>query len=684
MSLPKDIFQHTRSLMIASASGMILFSQTSAGMAGEPALPEASQQRVRTYQEPALIKIKPGDAHSLFDLENGSILQVQHTVPGQQTQSADQVQRLYGNSAVTQPQSVQPVTTAPVLQTPPSPIQQTAGNRVPRKSLFDRLVGKIRGGSSKNIPSGPPQDPGFDYTTVTEAKLNKTPAPQLVQQPQSVEKKPSFTPPPVPAAIDPGDLPAFGELEIPSLPEPRSFPVMEEPVVAEQPVKVVPVPAPSVAEKVAPGALLPPLPGSDEFATLTPAPVADESVADAPQSFPELKAIMEGEESEQAAPVPPPIEIAKADPIPETAKKKVKRARPVLDLNGPLPLLEELLEAERAEEASLAENAPAQPEFESVEIPSDSESVADIPAIDAIDPLVNPFPADEELVEAEMDLNAQLLNEDPLAPAEVESETVAQAPPMPPVEEPVEEEEPYTGLSLEDDLFLQAKAPEASEPAPMPGDAEITEDAAEQEQPEKITQESAKSDDAGYVRLEDTALPELPPFPAPEETVVEGEELELSSPQEIPMLQAPQEKTELTLQAPEPQPQIKVQPKTEVKQSKMEMIASRSGQTGLKGFCPVKLRDSRDLVDANDNFAAIYNDKRYSFSDSEALQKFIAQPELYAPANQGVDIIHYSLTGEELEGTLDYAVWFKGRLYLFSSPETMETFVAAPHSHVTN
>ena len=683
MSLPKDIFQHTRSLMIASASGMILFSQTSTGMAGEPALPEASQQRVRTYQEPALIKIKPGDAHSLFDLENGSILQVQHTVPGQQTQSADQVKRLYGNSAVTQPQSVQPVTAAPVLQTPPSPIQQTAGNRVPRKSLFDRLVGKIRGGSSKNIPAGPPQDPGFNYTTVTEAKLNKTQAPQLVQQPQSVEKKPSFTPPAVPAAIDPGDLPAFGELEIPSLPEPRSFPVMEEPIVAEQPVKVVPVPAPSVDEKAAPGALLPPLPGSDEFATLTPAPVADEFVADAPQSFPELKAIMEGEESEQAAPVPPPIEIAKADSIPETAKKPVKRARPVLDLNGPLPLLEELLEAERAEEASLAESAPEQPEIESVEIPVDSETVAEIPAIDDIDPLVNPFPADEEIVEEEMDLNAQLLSEDPLAPAEVESETVAQAPPMPPVEEPVEEEEPYTGLSLEDDLFLQAKAPEAPEPAPMPVDAEI----AEQEQSEntdETLQESVESDAAGYVRLEDTALPELPPFPAPEETVVEGEELELTPSQEIPKLQAPQEETELTLQAPEPQPQIKVQPKAEVKQSKMEMIASRSGQTGLKGFCPVKLRDSRDLVDANDNFAAIYNDKKYSFSDSEALQKFIAQPEMYAPANQGVDIIHYSLTGEELEGTLDYAVWFKGRLYLFSSPETMETFVAAPHSHVTN
>ena len=40
-----------------------------------------------------------------------------------------------------------------------------------------------------------------------------------------------------------------------------------------------------------------------------------------------------------------------------------------------------------------------------------------------------------------------------------------------------------------------------------------------------------------------------------------------------------------------------------------------------------------------------------------------------------------ALTGEELEGSLDHAAWFQGRLYLFASAETMETFVSAPGQH---
>jgi YHS domain-containing protein len=66
------------------------------------------------------------------------------------------------------------------------------------------------------------------------------------------------------------------------------------------------------------------------------------------------------------------------------------------------------------------------------------------------------------------------------------------------------------------------------------------------------------------------------------------------------------------------------------------------------------------------------------------MEKFLAEPAKYAPAAGGCDVLHLALTGEELEGSLDHAVWYKGRLYLFADVETMETFVAAPSSHATN
>lgn len=139
-----------------------------------------------------------------------------------------------------------------------------------------------------------------------------------------------------------------------------------------------------------------------------------------------------------------------------------------------------------------------------------------------------------------------------------------------------------------------------------------------------------------------------------------------------------------------PTPRVTTPPATQEakrpssRESKLSLIAARKGQKGLKGFCPVVLRDHRDLVDARDDYQADFNGKTYSFSSFEAMQIFAHSPEKYAPAARGNDVIHLALTGESLEGSLDHAVWYKGRLYLFASAETMETFVAAPSSHRTD
>ena len=114
------------------------------------------------------------------------------------------------------------------------------------------------------------------------------------------------------------------------------------------------------------------------------------------------------------------------------------------------------------------------------------------------------------------------------------------------------------------------------------------------------------------------------------------------------------------------------------------MIAARKGLRGLKGFCPVVLRDDRDLVDAHSEFRVIYNSKTYYLSSSQAVTAFHSDPAKYAPSARGCDVIQQAITGEEIEGSLDFAVWYKGRLYMFSSAETMDTFVSAPSSHATH
>lgn len=122
-------------------------------------------------------------------------------------------------------------------------------------------------------------------------------------------------------------------------------------------------------------------------------------------------------------------------------------------------------------------------------------------------------------------------------------------------------------------------------------------------------------------------------------------------------------------------------PTPEQTRLKIDRIASRKGLSGFKGFCPVSLKDHRELVDARPEHSAVYNGRRYFFSTEAAQALFESTPEAYAPAALGNDVVHLELTGESAAGSLDYAVWFRSKLYLFASAETMETFVAAPSIH---
>ena len=115
-----------------------------------------------------------------------------------------------------------------------------------------------------------------------------------------------------------------------------------------------------------------------------------------------------------------------------------------------------------------------------------------------------------------------------------------------------------------------------------------------------------------------------------------------------------------------------------VDQEKIDLITQRAEQRGLKGFCPVALHDERTLLDANPTFMSVLDSKTYTFASMEAKAKFDQSPERYAPVANGQDVVLMARTSESEEGSLDHAVWFRGRLYLFSSQVTLNTFVESP------
>lgn len=107
-------------------------------------------------------------------------------------------------------------------------------------------------------------------------------------------------------------------------------------------------------------------------------------------------------------------------------------------------------------------------------------------------------------------------------------------------------------------------------------------------------------------------------------------------------------------------------------------IMARTGKTGFKGFCPVELRDNRELVDSRQDHKARFALQTYYFSSEEARVAFEENPSRYAPAAGGSDVVLLVNTSEEEPGSLDFSLWYRDRLFLFRSRETQQLFSKNP------
>jgi YHS domain-containing protein len=99
---------------------------------------------------------------------------------------------------------------------------------------------------------------------------------------------------------------------------------------------------------------------------------------------------------------------------------------------------------------------------------------------------------------------------------------------------------------------------------------------------------------------------------------------------------------------------------------------------GLKGVCPVTLRDERRSVTPNPELVSLHAGRRYEFATAEAKAEFDADPDRYAPALGGRDVVLTAHGAEDAVGSLKFAGYYHGRLYLFQSDETYRAFYENP------
>ena len=514
-----------------------------------------------------------------------------------------------------------------------SQYSQIPTERPAKTSLLDRLLGRFKRNSSSTSAPAPPQDPGMRYPTST--KTANVANPPTVAPLKSAQESPE------------------------SLPRLLPRPAGQHPLV--QSVDSSPSIAPP--PPVEPDLNLPAL--------------GDDLVSEAQQPSPRVPS------SEQIKSFEKALEIEDQQPKFSTPLVHSRSSLPILDLEQ---IVTESKQAEASMVVEVVESDVAKLVEEKLDvnvavIPADPE-LADLPeptlntAIPAEAPDLDEFfPADAGAsstapeVVASDDLNLDALPEvNPIEPPEAAPVSDNEPAWAQAVDPDSDESEPHTGLALEDDLFNGLPLPPAAD--------------------ESVEEPAAPSETAGLVRLEPTTelelkdpTAELLP-PQPEQT--SEPPAALASVDQSPSKLDPDDLPKLDVPLIRPRRTPKSEDSREAQERKAQLLAERETANGLKGFCPVALRDGRELIDGESQFSAVYEDKEYSFSTSAALEKFLANPARYAPVQRGRDVIHFALTGEEVEGTLDHAVWYKGQLFLFTSVETMETFMSSPLRHSTN
>lgn len=102
---------------------------------------------------------------------------------------------------------------------------------------------------------------------------------------------------------------------------------------------------------------------------------------------------------------------------------------------------------------------------------------------------------------------------------------------------------------------------------------------------------------------------------------------------------------------------------------------------GLDGFCPVTLRDNMQWQKGSQQFSATHQGRLYVFTSAALRDRFLADPDAYAPCLSGCDPVRFAQTGELVEGKRAYGLITKDKqrqIFLFADKQTLEQFEKSP------
>jgi YHS domain-containing protein len=99
---------------------------------------------------------------------------------------------------------------------------------------------------------------------------------------------------------------------------------------------------------------------------------------------------------------------------------------------------------------------------------------------------------------------------------------------------------------------------------------------------------------------------------------------------------------------------------------------------GLNGYCPVELVENEKWVAGDPRWAIVHRNRTYLTSGPAQRQRFMANPERYAPVLSGNDPVWSVDRSRFVGGKTDFCVVYDGRLYMFAEAATLARFRQDP------
>jgi len=102
---------------------------------------------------------------------------------------------------------------------------------------------------------------------------------------------------------------------------------------------------------------------------------------------------------------------------------------------------------------------------------------------------------------------------------------------------------------------------------------------------------------------------------------------------------------------------------------------------GLAKHCPVTLQDGMQWMQGDARWGAVHRGRTYLFASAENQQRFMQDPDRYAPALSGYDPVVFAETGQFVDGKCNFGMKALTHVFLFVDQASLDKFQQDPQRY---